>query len=55
MSDLMPGYKTRVYKFGHGWRVSYYLPYSGLMLGDFSSWRSALDEAFAIEDMKAYI
>lgn len=48
------GYKTSVYKLWDEWVVSYYMPYSGLMLAAFDTWQEAMDEAWSVENHKLF-
>lgn len=47
--------KTRVYRSGMVWVVSYYWPYSGIMVEFFPTWKEAMEEACGIEKNRAWV
>jgi hypothetical protein len=55
---ILKEYKTRVWKdrYGKGyWTVTYYMPYSGILSAQFTSWEDAISEAFQVETNKVWI
>lgn len=47
--------KTRVYKRSNLWWVSYYWPYSGILVAPYATWRSAMNEAAEVEKQREWM
>lgn len=51
---LSKAHKTRVSKYGHIWRIDYYLPFSGFLLTYEPTWQDAMNEAWDIEKQRIW-
>ena len=47
--------KTKVYKNGDLWWVSYVIPYGGHLMACHSTWQEAMEDAIAVEKQKEWL
>jgi hypothetical protein len=55
---ILQEYKTHIWQDRYGkryWTVTYYMPYSGILSAQFTSWQLAMDEAVSIEKAKVWL